>query len=137
MTDHRIDVFFYGLFMDENLLHCHKVVPLCPRRAYIDNYTLRIGERATLLPTSGARAYGMVYSMTHDDLEKLYIIPGLQQYRPEAVLAHTLDGETLPALCYNLIQMPPHFESNAEYAAHLRSALRELDFPPEYIATIL
>jgi len=79
----------------------------------------------------------MVFSLTHEDLERLYTIPGLEQYRPEAVLVNTLDGETLPALCYNLLQVPPHYEGNTEYAALLRTALGELDFPPEYIATIL
>ncbi len=34
--------------------------------------------------------------------ERLYTAPGLEQYRPEAVLAQSLAGLAVPALCYNL-----------------------------------
>ena len=106
MTDRRIDGFFYGLFMDSNILWESQVVAVSPRRAYVDGYALRIGRRATLVPIPGARAYGMVFALTHDELDKLYTAPGLEQYRPEAILARSLEGETLPALCYNLREAP-------------------------------
>lgn len=136
MTDRRIDGFFYGLFMDSDVLRKSQVVAMNPRRAYVDDYALRIGRHATLVPTSGARAYGMVFALTHNELEKLYTAPGLEQYRPEALVAHSLEGETLPALCYNLREAPKHDEVNAEYAARLRAALGKLGFPPEYVASI-
>jgi hypothetical protein len=136
MTDRRIDGFFYGLFMDSDILRENQVVAVSPRRAYVDDYALRIGRRATLVPTSGARAYGMVFALTHDELDKLYTAPGLEQYRPEAILAHSLEGDTLPALCYNLREAPGPDEANAEYAARLRATLSRLDFPPEYVSSI-
>lgn len=102
MADRRIDGFFYGLFMDKDVLRESQVIAVSPRRAYVDDYALRIGRRATLVPTSGARAYGMVFALTHEEFEKLYTAPGLEHYRPEAVLAHTLEGKSLPVLCYNL-----------------------------------
>ena len=122
--------------MDSDILRENQVVAVSPRCAYVDGYALRIGRRATLIPTSGARAYGMVFALSHDELEKLYTAPGLEQYRPEAVLAHSLEGETLPALCYNLREAPGPDEANAEYAARLRAVLSRLDFPPEYVASI-
>ncbi len=136
MIDRRIDGFFYGLFMDSDVLRGSQVVGTNPRRAYVDGYGLRIGRRATLVPTAGARAYGMVFALTHDELERLYTAPGLEQYRPEAVLAQLLEGETLPALCYNLREIPGPEESNADYAARLRGALSRLDFPPDYVASV-
>ena len=57
MSDRRIDCFFYGLFMDVDVLQHSHVVPSNPRRAYIDGFALRIGRRATLVPSPGARAY--------------------------------------------------------------------------------
>ena len=39
----------------------------------------------------------MLFALTHDELERLYTAPGLESYRPEAVLAHSLDGGTSPA----------------------------------------
>jgi len=130
MTDRRIDAFFYGLFMDVDVLRESKVAPSNPRRAYVADFALRIGQRATLLPAAGARAYGMLIALTHRELERLYTAPGLEQYRPEAVLAQTLGGTLVPALCYNLREAP------ADYATRLQGVLSKLNFPPEYIAAV-
>ncbi len=132
----RIDGFFYGLFMDAGVLRESQVEPADPRRAYVDGYALRIGRRATLLPEPGARAYGMVFALTHAELERLYCAPGLEDYRPEAVVARMLDGESLPALCYNLRVAPRPEEANAEYASRLRAVLGGLGFPAEYVESV-
>ncbi len=136
MIDRRIDAFFYGLFMDTDLLREGGVTPTNPRRAYVDDFALRIGQRATLIPLAGARAYGMIFALTHSDLERLYAAPGLEQYRPEAVLAQPLEGTPVPALCYNLPEPPRPHERNPEYAARLQRVLSKLDFPQEYIASV-
>ena len=136
MSARRVDAFFYGLFMDADLLGESGVAPTNPRRARVDGYALRIGQRATLGPSAGARAYGMLMSLTHAELDRLYGGPGLEQYRPEAVLAQPLDELATPALCYNLIAAPAPHERNPEYAARLRRALQKLDFPPEYVAAV-
>ncbi len=117
MTDRRIDGFFYGLFMDSDILRESRVAAVRPRRAYVDGYALYIGRRATLVPASGARAYGMVFALTHGELERLYSTTGMEQYRPEAVVANLLEGGTLPAICYNLGEAPGPDEANPEYAA--------------------
>jgi hypothetical protein len=136
MSDRRIDAFFYGLFMDSDILRESNVTPFNPRRAYVDDFALRIGQRATLLPFIGARAYGMLVALTHPDLERLYAAPGLDQYRPEAVLAQPLEGQPSPALCYNLREAPRPDERNPEYAVRLQRVLRKLEFPPEYVASV-
>ena len=137
MSDRRIDGFFYGLFMDSDILRDNQVAAVNPRRAYVDGYALRIGRRATLVPASGARAYGMVFALTHDELGRLYSAPGLEQYRAEAILARSLDGEAFPALCYNLQKTPESGETDREYAARLRAALNRLGFPPDYVTSVV
>jgi hypothetical protein len=119
MSGRRIDGFFYGLFMDSDILRESEVVAESPRRAFVDGYVLRIGQRATVVPAPGAQACGMVFALTHGDLERLYAAPGLEQYRPEAILARTMEGEASPALCYNLREAPGPDETNPEYAARL------------------
>ncbi len=52
------------------------------------------------------------------------------------MFVHTLEGEHLPALCYNLRVAPRPEEANAEYAERLRAVLRKLDFPSEYVASV-
>jgi hypothetical protein len=136
MGDRRVDAFFYGLFMDVDVLRGSGVAPENPRRAYVDGFALRIGQRATLLPSSGARAYGMLFALTHAELERLYTAPGLEHYRPEAVLARPLSGTPTAALCYNLRETPRADERNPEYAARLQRALGKLDFPPDYVASV-
>jgi hypothetical protein len=132
----QIDAFFYGLFMDESILRNGGVVPANPRRAYVNDFALRIGQRATLMPHTGARAFGMLMALTHADLQSLYGAPGLEHYRPEAVLAHQLQGSGIPALCYNLPEAPHPGERNLEYALRLQGILESLGFPREYIDSI-
>lgn len=137
MTNERhVHGFFYGLFMDADVLRSSGVVPLSPRRAYVDGFALRIGNRATLVPCVGARAYGMLIALTHGELERLYAAPGLDQYRPEAVLAHCMDGGSLAALCYNLLAEPRADERNPDYAVRLQRTLRGLGFPAEYVDSL-
>jgi len=136
MSERRVEAFFYGLYMDPDVLREVGVAPLTPRRAYVDDFALRIGRRATLLPSAGARAYGMLYAVTHAELERLYTAPDLEHYRPEAVMARPLEGALTAALCYNLREAPAPHERNPEYASRLQRALRKLAFPPEYVASI-
>ena len=49
----RIDVFFYGLFMDDALLREKGVNPVDRRMASVENFSLVIGSRATLVPAQG------------------------------------------------------------------------------------
>lgn len=136
MSERRVDAFFYGLFMDKDILSESKVVPLDARHAYVDDFALRIGQRASLIPLPGQRAYGMLFALTFSELQALYSAPGLDQYRPEAVLARGLNGGQWPALCYNLPEAPRSDERNPEYAARLRASLRKLNFPSDYVACI-
>ena len=136
MGHRQVDGFFYGLFMDTQVLREAGTAPSNFRRAHVDGFALRIVERATLVPSPGARAYGMLIALTHADLERLYSAPGLEVYRPEAVTAHPLEGEAVPALCYNLVVAPEPHERNPDYAERLRSVLASLGFPDEYVESV-
>jgi hypothetical protein len=136
MSERRVDGFFYGLFMDVAVLRNSGVMPADPRPAYVDDFALRIGQRATLIPSAGARAYGMLIALTHSELERLYNAPGLDQYRPEAVLTRLLREGSLPALCYNLLVEPQIDEKNPDYALQLQRVLRDLHFPSEYVDAV-
>jgi Gamma-glutamyl cyclotransferase, AIG2-like len=136
MSPRQIDGFFYGLFMDAQVLRQAGTKPSNFRRAYVTDFALRIGQRATLVPSPGARACGMLISLTHADLDRLYSAPGLEDYRPEAVVAHLSEDEAVPALCYNLVHAPQPHERNADYATRLRGVLEDLGFPVDYIESV-
>ena len=49
--ERRVEVFFYGLFMDEELLRGKGLEPEGDEIAAIDGFGLRVGQRAALVPT--------------------------------------------------------------------------------------
>ncbi len=136
MDPRRIDVFFYGLFMDHALLEEKGVRPEDIRLAAVPGLGLRLGARAALVPAPGAEVHGVLMKLTHVELDKLYSEPSVQAYRPEPVLAVTRNGASVAALCYNLPEPPAADERNAEYAAKLRALAQRIGLPSEYIATI-
>jgi hypothetical protein len=136
MIDQPVEVFFYGLFMDDDLLRSKGIVTVNPRPAIVDGFGLRIGKRATLVPAKHERSYGMVMGLTHQQLRELYSGPGLELYRPETVTCTTLAGEHVSALCYNLPGPPALDEVNDEYAGQLRAVLAKLGFPAEYVERV-
>src|SRR4249920_3035906 len=99
MPDRRAEVFFYGLFMDEDLLRAQGIAPESLDLAWLDGFALRIGKRATLIPSQSGRVHGLVMSLTRAELQRLYSQPGLEAYKPQAVLAHVADGGVVAALC--------------------------------------
>jgi hypothetical protein len=136
MPDRSADVFFYGLFMDQELLHSRGIQPERVEVAWVDGLELRIGQRAALARSHRGRVYGLVMTLTLRQLDKLYAQPGVEAYRPEAVLAHLSGGGTIAAMCYNLPQVPAASERNPEYAEKLRAVAGKVGLPAEYISSI-
>ncbi len=136
MASRRIEIFFYGLFMDADLLRSKGTNPVNIRPASVPGFTLRIGQRATLLRSPHARARGILMDLTHLEIEQLYSEASVRAYRPEAVLAELVDGSQVPALCFNHLVPPAPEETNSEYAAKLRDLARRLGLPASYVDTI-
>jgi hypothetical protein len=136
MRSRRADVFFYGLFMDQELLRSKGIVPGAAELASVPGFALRIGQRATLVPDKTGRVHGVVMSLGLADLEQLYSEPSVQAYRPEAVLAHLASGGIIAALCYNLPELPERTDPNPEYAFKLRVLAQKVGLPAEYISSL-
>lgn len=136
MRARRLNLFFYGLFMDEVLLRAQGFSPANPRLARVTGMALRIGARATLVADAGATSHGVVMELTHDEIDRLYSEPSVAMYRPEAVLAECVDGSRVAALCFNLPTPPRSDEANPDYAAKLREVGKRLGLPPDYVAGI-
>jgi hypothetical protein len=132
----KIDVYFYGLFMDQDLLREKGFLETNLRPASLPGFKLHIGKRATLVPSQDAKVFGLIGSLSHTELAKLYSESSVQDYRPEAVLAYLPNGEPLAALCFNLVEPPSSDEHNPDYATKLRALAKHLKFPSDYIASI-
>ena len=132
----RREVFFYGLYMDPDELRAQGIEAGTGRRAHVDGFALRIGARATLVPSAGGCVHGMVHALAPDDVRRLYGQPGLEDYRPEGVLAW-IDGRTpRPAVTFRLAHAPAPHERNDEYARRLQDVLARLGFPRPYIESL-
>lgn len=119
------DVFFYGLYMDPDILEQKGVVPRSPRKGYVDGFELRIGNKATLMRSTEKIAHGMVYALNHLEIDSLYRGSGLVEYAAEALLANS-EGKIIPVICCNLIIPPGENEANPEYEAKLKVAMKKL-----------
>ena len=94
-------VFFYGLFMDKDLLLEKGLNPHNIKPAYLNGYQLRIGKRATLVPFKGACSYGIVMELDNSELQNLYGSDGVEDYIPQSIQANTMDGDPLESILYN------------------------------------
>jgi hypothetical protein len=135
-ADERVDVFFYGLFMDEALLRAKGLKPEDRRPARVENFSLVIGERATLVPREGGEAYGVLFSLTRGEVEALYSEESVGAYRAEVVSARADDGHVARALCFNLPGRPPDGGRNTRYASRLRELAERIGLPAEYVSSI-
>jgi hypothetical protein len=136
-TEHRaIDVFFYGLFMDEELLRAKGINPQNRRLAAVAGFRLAIGKRATMIPEPHTTVYGVVFALTHTEIDSLYADASVSVYRPEAVSARLENGDVSAALCFNLPEPPAVMERNPEYVAKLKELAQRIGLPAEYVATI-
>jgi hypothetical protein len=136
MEIRRVSVFFYGLFMDPELLRAKGLEPLNPRRARVGGFRLRIGNRAALEPDAGGEVHGFVVELTHAEIERLYAEPGVDAYRPEAVIAEPEGGPPIAVLCFNLPSAPDPHERNPKYAGQLRELATRLGLPRHYVERI-
>jgi hypothetical protein len=123
------DVFFYGLYMDEEILKTKNVVPRNKRIAVAYGYSLRIGKMATLLRKEDAKTYGLVYSLTHDEIDILYKKAGLIEYVTEALIVKLEDGSSIATLCCNLLNPPVDNEHNDKYHQKLITCMENYKLP--------
>ena len=135
-ADAKVDVFFYGLFMDERLLREKGLNPLDRRVASVENFRLAIGARATLVPCAGSIVYGVLFSLMRGELDALYSEESVSAYRPEALTARAAGGGDAPALCFNLPAPPSADERNPHYASKLRELAGRVGLPPAYVSSI-
>lgn len=130
-----MNVFFYGLFMDKAVLAEQGIAPSGAAIGYLDGYELRIGERATLLRSTGARAYGVVMNITIDEVQNLYSQSNVADYVSEPVTVELPDESKVEAVCYNL-PGDKIIGTNQKYAESLLEVAISLGFPESYLDKI-
>lgn len=92
-----MEVFFYGLFMDSNVLKQKGIEISNPRKAFLQNYKLVIGNRASLIPSENERSYGILINIESEKVDSLYSESSVNDYTPEKVLVTIESGELISA----------------------------------------
>jgi hypothetical protein len=133
----KVWTFFYGSFMNPNVLAKADVHPTQPQMARLDGWELKIAPRATLVPASARCVYGILARLTHTEMDKLYAKDwfGFGTYLPEAVMVTSGSARQLPAMCYIAWQTEGG-KPTPEYIEKMVSVAREYSFPDEYIRHI-
>ncbi len=130
-----MEVFFYGLFMNKDVLIKNGVNPLNPRKGYLNDYTIKIGNRASLIPCKKEKAYGIIMTINDEELVTLYSEKSVADYIPEKVKIIMNTTESVIATCYNL-PLELLTGTNELYAKSLYKLSKKLNFPDEYLSII-
>lgn len=130
-----MNVFFYGLFMDAALLAKKGIKPRSAEVGYVDEFALRIGERATLVSSAGARSYGVMMNISSDQAEDLYSDKSVADYVPESVIVEFSGGRKAEAKCYNL-PVGKVTGTNKIYAEALFAVASKRGLPESYLVMI-
>lgn len=118
--------------MDQTILSKNGIAPSNLRKASLNDFALKIGNRASLIPSKGQKSYGIVMTVDKEAIKELYAEASVKDYIPEKVEVITEANESVTASCYNL---PMEFLSgtNQTYALALYQLARKLGFPDQYL----
>ena len=138
MSEAQVLVFFYGSYMNRDVLAEVNLSPKTWEMASLPGFDIRICPRANLVRSAAHVVFGVLASATHRELDRLYAhardILG-ERYLPEAVLVHTRSGIWQSALCYlaeHMIERRPE----SEYIERILRPARELGFPTWYVTRL-
>ena len=130
-------VFFYGLFMDPELLRKQGYHPSGHQVSKLEKYKLCLGERATLIRDQTEEVWGIVMNLSEIELERLYSARSVAEYNPISVKCITEDSEEIIADVYIL---PEGYKFNppkdAVYARQLYSICQKLSLPTFYLQAL-
>ena len=132
MSGPKIWVFFYGSFINLEVLAEVGFVPDRVEVARLSGFDIRIGPLANLVRSDRHCVYGILVQATHTELERLYAQGWVSTYLPEAVLVETEAGRMLPALTYIKPAMEPAPAAD-HYIDKIVDPARQYGFPSWYV----
>ena len=135
MAGRSVWVFYYGSFIDLEVLAGSNVNPTAVEVGWVSGFDIAIGPLATMVPAEGSVVYGILARTTHEELTRLYSQDWVAEYAPEAVIVTKIDRQLVPALCY--IAAPARTgPAKKEYIDKIAGAGRKWGFPAWYVERI-
>lgn len=137
--EHRVDVFFYGSYINFDVLAEAGIDTRPYDLVRLPGYRLHIGPLANLVADDAHQAYGILTGLTHSELGTLYGEHARKklggEYYPEAVLVFNIRNALMPALCYLSHDMAPA-SPDPDYVDRILDPAREYGFPEDYLESI-
>ncbi len=135
MTEPKVWVFFYGSYMNLDVLREVDLVPERWEVGRLGGFDIQIRPRANLIRSDRDSVYGIATTATHAELARLYAhardVLG-EVYLPEAVLVQLSAGLWRPCLCYICPEMAP-MPADSASVGRIVGPAREFGFPTWYI----
>jgi hypothetical protein len=131
----KVRVFFYGSFMNRDVLAESNVVPDDVEVGRVGGFDIQIQPLANLVRSEAHCVFGIVCLVGHAGLVRLYAQSWVGTYLPEAVVVETRGGGFLPALCYSA-PSPPAAPATNEYIERIAGPAREYGFPEWYVSRL-
>ncbi|WP_417449338.1 gamma-glutamylcyclotransferase [Kordiimonas sp.] len=135
MADRKLQVFFYGGYMNMKVLEDAGIKKRAFAPASINGYELVIQPYANIVEAGDGVVYGILANMTHAELATLYgdninKLTGTA-YLPEAMLVFTRGGKIAPAIVYIADDMTPGKADN-DYVDSILKPAEAYGFPAWY-----
>jgi hypothetical protein len=135
LTTGSLKIFFYGSFMDLEVLRTLGVVPKTIETAELKNWSITFSPMANLVRSEGDSVYGTIAELSRDEVRMLYTRDDLKHYNPVDITVATTRYKHVPAQCY--ISKPGTGQKpSVEYLRRVIHAAESLDFPPAYLAKL-
>jgi hypothetical protein len=135
MAEPDVWTFFYGSFINPDVLRQAGYVPEHVEVARLAGFDIRIAPLANLVRSEQHCVYGIVARATHEELRRLYSQDWVGTYLPEAVLVETQGGKWRAALCYIAPAMGPGVAAD-DYIDRIVGPARAHGFPDWYITRL-
>jgi hypothetical protein len=132
MPEPNVWAFFYGSFINLDVLRQWGYVPAQYEAAKLSGFDIHIRPLATLVRSDQHTVYGILASGPAEQLRNLYAQDWVKHYLPEAVLVETLDGKWRPALCY-IAPVTETRPATNDYIDRIAGPARQHGFPAWYI----
>lgn len=130
-----VKVFFYGLFMDVNLLRNMGARPRDVQVAELTGFDIDIPNYVYLVRNPDARVAGILATLTPAEVDGLYAHPKYREYRRRRLLVKDSHGQPMAALCY-ILDKPANTTLSADgpdYAPKLHALAGTLGLPQWYV----
>jgi hypothetical protein len=135
----KVWVFFYGSYINFDVLKEVDLVPEEWEVARAPGFDIRIAPRANLIRSDEHTVWGINATATHAELTRLYVdhAKGVlgETYLPEAVLTYSADGKIRAAMTYICPAMEPR-PAEPAYVERIVGPARRYGFPDRYIQRI-